>query len=142
MPRKTKATSDESNQLGLGDLTADHTGSVGLIEPTLAKSDLQVAIDAFDAAYRIAYDGARPSWGPKTCGQLKRLVVSHTATVVVERIASLFGGALPWIAGRYDVGALVSHFDKLGETGRVEKQRGMTPAEIIAWGQRTRGAKL
>ena len=75
----------------------------------------QETVASFHAAYVAAY-GAKPTWGGKQAGQIKRLVVSHGASEVQRRIAVLFSGQGPtFLAPPFDLGTLVQHFDKLAQ---------------------------
>lgn len=74
---------------------------------------LKVTVSAFHDAYVKAYD-ARPTWGAKQIGMIKRLVKQHGAEEVQRRIGALFSVGLgKWPEPPYTVGVLVSQFDRL-----------------------------
>lgn len=98
-------------------------------------NDYTRAVDAFDRAYKLAHGGATPTWGPKAGSQIKRLIAAHGADEVIARIERLFGGALDWPRPPYDLGTLVSHFDKL--TANAQRRK-LTPAEIASGSWRSK----
>jgi len=105
------------------------------------KSAVVSCIQAFDTAYRLAYAGERPTWGAKQAAMIKRLLASHGEAVVRERIESLFRDGprvLRWISGKYDLGTLVAHFDKLGA---APAGRGMTAADLMRRAEELRRAE-
>lgn len=74
---------------------------------------LKVTVSAFHDAYVKAYD-ARPTWGAKQIGMVKRLVKQHGADEVQRRIAVLFETGLgKWPEPPYTIAVLVSQFDRL-----------------------------
>lgn len=77
-------------------------------------------IEAFDAAYRLAYS-VKPTWGVKQVGQIKGLIGKHGAEEVQRRIRNLFASPPDWLQPPFDVGTLVQHFDKfaLASTRRL-----------------------
>jgi len=75
----------------------------------------QETVAAFHDAY-LAQNGVPPTWGAKQAGQIKQLVTTHGADEVQRRIGILFDGRGPaFLAGPFDVGTLVQHFDKLAK---------------------------
>lgn len=141
MRKKIKDPVSVQTQLGLdrptneaiGSTQTQQNGSIQTHVDGSKQTQLQLAIDAFDTAYRTAYAGSKPGWGPKPCGMLKRLVVSHGTPAVLERIERLFSGRGPaWIKPPFTVGTLVAHFDALVVDSEPPKSRGLSVSQILA----------
>lgn len=115
------------------DAGAPATSAVVVVEAAESAAH-KPAVAAFDAAYRKAADGAKPTWNAATVGMVKKLVADHGAAEVEIRIGRLFGGWLPWMAGVPDVKALVGHFDRLvgprPEPTRTNTRGGYAPPEV------------
>lgn len=86
-------------------------------------------VAAFNAAYVKAY-GARPTWGPKQGAMMKRLLAQHGPEEVQRRIELLFGGAIDWPRPPYDLGVLVSQFDRL-VAPTVAKPGRVRPSDVL-----------
>ena len=165
MARKSRHTTDGALQLGLAEIATPQVARAPLVahEKNAAlqmelippvdsdvdgplvtgggKSAVVSCIQAFDTAYRLAYAGERPTWGAKQAAMIKRLLASHGEAVVRERIESLFRDGprvLRWISGKYDLGTLVAHFDKLGA---APAGRGMTAADLMRRAEELRRAE-
>lgn len=89
----------------------------------------KATVAAFDAAYVKAY-GARPTWGLKQGGMMKRLLAQHGPEEVQRRIELLFGGAVDWPRPPYDLGVLVSQFDRL-VAPTVAKPGRVRPSDVL-----------
>jgi hypothetical protein len=88
-----------------------------------------VTVSAFHDAYVKAYS-ARPTWGAKQIGMVKRLVKQHGADEVQKRIALLFDAGLgKWPEPPYTVGVLVSQFDRL--VVAVKSPQRVRPSDVL-----------
>lgn len=85
-------------------------------------SELRDAIDLFDAAFRKASGGQKPTWGAKQVAQVKGLLKRHGYDVFVNRVRILFERTPAWLSRdgtTPDLGTLISNYDRLAE--RVSK---------------------
>ncbi len=95
--------------------------------PAKSQSDFHLAIAAFDTRFKSAY-GTNPSWEKKQFGQIKQLLKSHGREKVERHIANMFDAPPTWIKPPFDLGTLVSNFDKFTQpsaqttllVGRIE----------------------
>lgn len=75
--------------------------------------DHQTAIAAFDAYYRDANNGARPTWNGKTAKLMASLLKAHGLEEVVRRIRVLRDAPPKFPPSPWDMGTFSQHFDKL-----------------------------
>lgn len=77
-----------------------------------ADDSIRPAVDAFDAYFRDANGGAKPTWGPKQIAMLKTLAKRHTVAEVVRRIESLRSKPPSFPPQPWDLATFVSNADR------------------------------
>lgn len=86
------------------------------------------AIDAFDAAFREAYDGAKPTWDARAFGVMQSLVVKHSIAEVLRRMSIMFTAPPRWPPPPYNLQSFSMHFDRFANPtstgGVIDRGRG------------------
>jgi hypothetical protein len=75
-------------------------------------------VDYFNDHYRQAY-GSGATWGDKQGAMVKGLLASHSADKIRRHIANLFERPPAHLKPPFDLGTLVSNFDKLADAPRA-----------------------
>jgi hypothetical protein len=86
-------------------------------------------VDCFNDHYRQAY-GSGATWGDKQGAMVKGLLASHSVDKIRRHIANLFERPPAHLKPPFDLGTLVSNFDKLADAPRavgfVDRKKPMT----------------
>lgn len=81
--------------------------------------EVRRCIDRFDALFRDANGGAKPTWGARQYVTMRQLVTKHGADEVEKRIVHMFTAPPRFPAPPYDLQTLVVHFDKFAQPGTL-----------------------
>jgi hypothetical protein len=81
-------------------------------KPPAADDSIRPAVEAFDAYFRDANGGAKPTWGAKQIAMLKTLAKRHTVAEVVRRIESLRSKPPSFPPQPWDLATFISNADR------------------------------
>jgi hypothetical protein len=114
-PVPDKESGDSPGLAALVSKVNEVVGDVGRkrAEKALAKAhpDQQAVIDGFHQRYKAKY-GTKPTWGPKTIGQVGLLLKKHRASTLFERMDFMFAGRAKWPPGPYSLDVFIANLDR------------------------------